>query len=73
MDTHLATIKEVFTEIQKLAGNVIWFVRYQATITVKVTDKEGYNLKPRKYTFETINLCNVFENQLQQLQAKSKK
>lgn len=71
MDTHLNTINEVLTEIESIRGNLTWFVRYQATVTVKVMSNEGYSLKPRNYTFGSINLCNVFENRLQQLQAES--
>ena len=67
MNIHFTNSQEVLTEFGNIKDNVSWFGRYQATITVKITDNEGYHLQPRNYTFSTLNLCNIFENLLQQL------
>lgn len=68
MDNHLTTIKEVFTELNKIRFNIAWFKIYNMSIEVQLCKMEGKKYyisgKPIVYTFESLNLLNQFGNML---------
>lgn len=68
MEYHLTTIKEVFTELERIKYNIAWYRVYNTNVTVQLCtlDRKKYYIsgKPRVYTFGTLNLLNQFVNML---------
>lgn len=68
MDNHLTSIREAFTELDKIKYNIAWFRVYNANVKVQLCtkDKKKYYIsgKPIVYTFESLNLLNQFVNML---------
>lgn len=62
MENHLTTMKEVFTELENIKYNIVWYRVYNTMATVQLCylDRKKYYLsgKPRVYTFGTLNLLN---------------
>lgn len=54
MDNHLTTIKEVFTELNKIRFNIAWFKIYNTSIEVQLCKMDGKKYyisgKPIVYT-----------------------
>jgi hypothetical protein len=64
MVTHLTTAREVFTEFGNIDGKVKRFSNFNTYISVEVV-MSGYSAsKPTKYTFDNLNLLNLFYNLL---------
>lgn len=57
---HISTSKEVFSEFNKLKINTLWVKRHNYYLTLQLV-KDGYIMgKPKKYTFESLNLLDIF-------------
>ena len=64
MVTHLTTAREVYTEFSNIDGKVKRFSKFNTYISVEVL-RAGYSAsKPTKYTFDNLNLLNLFYNLL---------
>ena len=68
MENHLTNIQEVFTELDTIKNNIVWYNVYNNTVKVQLCSlyrKKYYLLgKPKVYTFDSLNLLNQFVNML---------
>lgn len=68
MEYYLTTIKEVFTELERIKYNIAWYRVYNTSIKVQLCKLDGKKYyisgKPRVYTFGNLNLLNQFVNML---------
>jgi hypothetical protein len=68
MVTKLTTTREVFTEFESIKDKVKTFSNFNTYITVE-TVRNGYSAsKPETYTFNSLNLLQLFYRLLLQLQ-----
>ena len=57
---HITTSKEAFSEFNRIKLNTLWVKKHRYYLTLQLV-KDGYlQGKPKKYTFESLNLLDIF-------------